>query len=56
MQALSTPSATLKMVELRASRINGCSFCVEMQAGELREAGESDERIAARTAAGTWQA
>jgi AhpD family alkylhydroperoxidase len=40
------PNATLKMVELRASQINGCSFCVEMHSRELREAGESEERIA----------
>ncbi|HLM29202.1 MAG TPA: carboxymuconolactone decarboxylase family protein [Acidimicrobiales bacterium] len=53
MQALSTavsktgvPFATLKMVELRASQINGCSFCVDMHARELRKAGESEERIA----------
>jgi AhpD family alkylhydroperoxidase len=52
MQALSkaaagtgVPFATLKMVELRASQINGCSFCVEMHARELRKAGESEERI-----------
>lgn len=35
----------LKMVDLRASQINGCSFCVAMHAGELKDAGESDERI-----------
>ena len=40
------PFATLKMVELRASQINGCSFCVEMHSRELRKAGESEERIA----------
>ena len=40
------PFATLKMVELRASQINGCSFCVEMHGRELRKAGESEERIA----------
>lgn len=40
------PFATLKMVELRASQINGCSFCVEMHSRELREAGESEQRIA----------
>jgi AhpD family alkylhydroperoxidase len=39
------PFATLKMVELRASQINGCSFCVDMHIRELREAGESEERI-----------
>ena len=40
------PHTTLKMVSLRASLINACSFCVEMHARELREAGESEERIA----------
>lgn len=40
------PFATRKMVELRASQINGCSFCVDMHARELRQAGESEERIA----------
>ena len=40
------PFATLKMVELRASQINGCSFCVDMHTRELRKAGESEERIA----------
>ena len=40
------PFATLKMVELRASQINGCSFCVDMHSRELRKAGESEERIA----------
>jgi AhpD family alkylhydroperoxidase len=40
------PFATLKMVQLRASQINGCSFCVDMHARELRKAGESEERIA----------
>jgi AhpD family alkylhydroperoxidase len=40
------PYSTLKMVELRASQINGCSFCVELHSRELRKAGESEERIA----------
>lgn len=39
------PEGTLHMVHLRASQINGCSFCVEMHAREMREAGESDEKI-----------
>jgi AhpD family alkylhydroperoxidase len=53
LQALSTtaartgvPFATRKMVELRASQINDCSFCVDMHTRELRKAGESEERIA----------
>ena len=41
------PLATLTMVHLRASQINGCSFCVDMHARELKEAGEPDKRIAA---------
>jgi AhpD family alkylhydroperoxidase len=39
------PFATRKMVELRASQINGCSFCVEMHARDLKKAGEKDERL-----------
>jgi AhpD family alkylhydroperoxidase len=36
---------TAYLVHLRASQINGCSYCVEMHAKELKEAGASDERI-----------
>jgi AhpD family alkylhydroperoxidase len=36
---------TLDLVNLRASQINGCSFCVDMHARELKEAGESTERL-----------
>lgn len=39
------PQVTRYMVELRASQINGCSFCADMHSREMREAGESDERI-----------
>src|SRR5437870_8675624 len=39
------PSTTHKLVHLRASQINGCSFCVDMHSRELRDAGEPDERI-----------
>lgn len=39
------PANTLYMVHLRASQINGCSFCVDMHAKELKHAGERDERI-----------
>jgi AhpD family alkylhydroperoxidase len=37
--------ATIDMVHLRASQINGCSVCVHMHATEMRERGESDDRI-----------
>jgi AhpD family alkylhydroperoxidase len=39
------PSVTRKLVHLRASQINGCSVCVDMHARELKQAGESDQRI-----------
>ena len=33
------------LVHLRASQINGCAFCVKMHTHELREAGESNQRL-----------
>ena len=55
LQALVTTQATIReagvdptlsrLVHLRASQINGCVFCVKMHAHELREAGESDQRL-----------
>lgn len=36
---------TLDLVHLRASQINGCSFCVDMGSRELKKAGETDERL-----------
>ena len=39
------PPTTHKLMHLRASQINSCSFCVDMHSRELREAGEPDERI-----------
>lgn len=39
------PPTTAFLVHLRASQINGCSFCSEMHSRELKEAGEPDERI-----------
>ena len=41
------PYVTRKLVELRASQINGCSVCVVMHAHELRKAGEKDDRVVA---------
>ncbi|HWD85225.1 MAG TPA: carboxymuconolactone decarboxylase family protein [Solirubrobacteraceae bacterium] len=37
--------ATLAMVTLRASQINGCSVCVDIHTRELEQLGESPERI-----------
>jgi AhpD family alkylhydroperoxidase len=39
------PYVTRKLVDLRASQINGCSVCVDMHARELKKAGEKDQRI-----------
>ncbi|MGI8857502.1 MAG: carboxymuconolactone decarboxylase family protein [Thermomicrobiales bacterium] len=39
------PSATLELVHLRASQINGCSGCVDLGARSAKKAGETDERL-----------
>ena len=39
------PSVTLELVHLRASQINGCSFCVDSGARSAKKAGETDERL-----------
>ena len=39
------PAVTHKLVHLRASQINGCSVCVDMHSKELKDAGETDQRI-----------
>ncbi|MFD5746745.1 carboxymuconolactone decarboxylase family protein [Streptomyces sp. NPDC127033] len=39
------PEATLELVHLRASQINGCGYCVDGGVRQARKAGESDERL-----------
>lgn len=39
------PETTLELVHLRASQINGCSYCVDMGARNAKKAGETDERL-----------
>jgi AhpD family alkylhydroperoxidase len=39
------PETTLELVHLRASQINGCSFCVDSGAKSARKAGVTDERL-----------
>jgi AhpD family alkylhydroperoxidase len=46
------PAVTRKLVQLRASQINGCSQCVDMHAKEMKKAGETAERI---IAVGAWR-
>ena len=35
----------MKLVEIRASQINGCGVCLDMHSREAREAGETEERV-----------
>ena len=44
-EAAELPQVTRTLVHLRASQINGCGFCNDMHAKELKKAGEKDERI-----------
>jgi AhpD family alkylhydroperoxidase len=39
------PRELLDLLRLRVSQINGCAFCVDMHAYDLKQAGETDERI-----------
>ncbi|MEV6552093.1 carboxymuconolactone decarboxylase family protein [Streptomyces sp. NPDC051597] len=39
------PQSTLELVHLRASQINGCSYCVHGGVMSARKAGESDLRL-----------
>lgn len=42
----------VELVNLRASQINGCAFCIDMHTREARKRGEVEERIYALNA---WQ-
>jgi AhpD family alkylhydroperoxidase len=39
------PAATRHLVEIRASQINGCAFCIDMHTKEAAQAGETSTRI-----------
>src|SRR5690348_16835232 len=39
------PQTTLELVHLRASQINGCSYCVHSGTRSAKKAGETDERL-----------
>ena len=39
------PPATLELVHLRVSQVNGCSACVDAGARGAKKAGETDERL-----------
>lgn len=39
------PPKTIGLVHLRASQINGCSFCVETGSTHAKKGGESEQRL-----------
>jgi AhpD family alkylhydroperoxidase len=39
------PAATRHLVEIRASQINGCAFCIDVHTKEAAQAGETSTRI-----------
>ena len=39
------PNKTIELVNMRASQINGCSFCLDMHGRDAKKAGETDERL-----------
>jgi len=48
----SVPRATISLIQLRAGQIVGNSYLTILHAGNLRKAGESDERL---TAVASWR-
>jgi AhpD family alkylhydroperoxidase len=42
---IGVPPTTADLVHLRVAQINGCSYCVDMHARDLKKAGETDERL-----------
>ncbi|MFI1995612.1 carboxymuconolactone decarboxylase family protein [Actinoplanes sp. NPDC020271] len=41
----SLPQSTAHLVEIRASQINGCAFCIDMHTKDAVHAGESHQRL-----------
>src|SRR5215469_808991 len=41
------PRATIELMNMRASQINGCSVCLDLHSRALKKIGEKDERIMA---------
>jgi AhpD family alkylhydroperoxidase len=39
------PRTVKELVKLRVSQLNGCAFCVDMHSHDLRDMGETDERL-----------
>jgi len=43
---LGIEKSLLELIKLRSSQINGCAFCVDMHTTDMRNAGETERRIA----------
>ncbi len=41
----SLPASTQELVKIRASQINGCSYCTDMHTKDAAHAGESQQRL-----------
>ncbi|MFD4605606.1 carboxymuconolactone decarboxylase family protein [Streptomyces sp. NPDC058464] len=39
------PAATLELVKIRASQINGCGYCLDMHTKDAAAAGETQQRL-----------
>src|SRR5262249_41164080 len=44
-EGTSIPAATLELVKIRASQINGCGFCLDMDTKDAAAAGEDQQRL-----------
>ena len=51
-KSVGVPANTLNLVMIRASQINGCSYCVDSHNKEAKHAGETEER---RWAVAAWR-
>jgi AhpD family alkylhydroperoxidase len=49
-QAAGLEAPLLELVRIRASQINGCSFCIDLHTRDARTGGESEQRIYALNA------
>ncbi|MEV6249329.1 carboxymuconolactone decarboxylase family protein [Streptomyces sp. NPDC051742] len=45
LESSSVPAATLELVKIRASQINGCAFCLDMHTKDATAAGETSVRL-----------
>jgi AhpD family alkylhydroperoxidase len=51
-EAVGIDAALLDLINIRASQINGCAFCIDLHTREARERGEDEQRLYALVA---WQ-